>query len=210
MTVTAIVRNAGKITANNFIIDLYKDLVTYQNASQMGDVSCMVDTLAPGESTSCTGMVSYSKVGGYIVRAKVDAINAVGKIIVRNNGEGTVRVTVKLPDLVISNLSALPAKVVPGQLITYTATVKNTGEVGVGAFEVDIYQNLPDAPVLSQEGDISCNISGLAAKTSATCTGTLTATASRSGVWAQVDTKNAVDESDESNNVASLTARGLQ
>jgi subtilase family serine protease len=208
--ITATVRNAGGATANNFEIDLYQNLMTQLSASQAGDVTCMVSSLAPGASTICTGTVSYSTVGTYIVRAQVDRMNVVAEAREHNNETGFIRVIVKLPDLVISKLTVSPAMTIPGQLITLAATVKNTGEVDAGAFEVDIYQGLANAPVISQEGDVTCNIQDLAAKTSTTCSGTVTYTGTGTGVWAQVDTMNTVDEADENNNVAGLATKTNQ
>jgi len=200
VTVTATVRNQGITAAANFQIDLYKNLLTKPTVGQVGDVTCNVATLAAGATTTCTDTVSYDAAGFY--SAQVDTMNAVAESNETNNLRGPILVRMKLPDLRIVRLKASTTTPTVGTPVTLTATVMNLSLVNAGAFEIDFYNNLASAPSVSQVGDVTCAVSGLAKLASTTCTGTVTYTAPGTyQIWAQADTLNAVAETKEGNNV---------
>ena len=205
VTITAVVRNRGgaAATANNFEIDLYKNRKTKPHVSHVGDVTCFVTSLAGGATATCSGTVTYDKVRTYRVRAQVDTLNAVIESNEKNNLKGPVRVRAKLPDLVISKLAASPViHVGVGQTVALSATVRNSGRVSAGAFEIDLYKNRGGRPGASELGDVTCNVPGLAARATTTCSGSVSY--GMGGIYrvmAQVDTQREVMETRESNNV---------
>ena len=201
VTITATVRNKGMTAANNFTIDLYKNLFTKPTVGQVGDVTCNVASLAGGATTTCSHTVSYDTKGAYKVRAQVDTMNAVAETNEKNNLKGSILVMVKNPDLWLIKLTASTTTPTVGQEVTLTTSVMNFSLVSTGAFEVDLYRNLADAPGVSQVGDVTCNVSGLAKLAMATCTGKVTYAAPGTyQIWAQADTMNAMAERSEVNN----------
>jgi len=201
--INATVTNVSAVDAPAFSIDLYKGLAAAPGVGQAGDVTCGVSGLVSGASTVCSGTVTYSTTGAFKVWAQADTQNAVAEINEANNTKGPATITVTLPDLAITSLSVPAGSLTVNQPVTVTATVTNNGAVAAGAFAVDLYKDLPGAPSVSQSGDVTCAVSGLAAGASTTCSGTVTYAAAGSfSVWAQADTQNAVAETNESNNNA--------
>ena len=106
-------------------------------------------------------------------------------------------------DLVVASIATTPAQPAAGQPVAVTVTVKNQGNLAVGAFSADFYTNRAAAPGPGVIGDVRCAIAALAAGASTQCTGTVTyTTAGTFSAWAQVDTAQAAAESDEANNVS--------
>jgi N-acetylneuraminic acid mutarotase len=202
VTLSATVTNAGAATASNFEVDLYKNLRRPPAPGQTGDVVCLVPTLAPGDTTTCSGQVSYDAAGTYVVWAQADLTNVVPETNETNNS-AHIGLAVRQPDLRITALTAPSGAVTIGQSVTLTATVTNASAVDViNTFSVDIYKNLASAPG-AQPGDITCTVTTLAPQASATCSGTVTYSATGAyKVWAQADTTNTVTETHENNNVA--------
>ena len=201
VTLTATVTNSGTSAADNFEVDLYQSLSGAPDIGQTGDVSCQIATLAPGDSTTCSGQVSYDTTGIYIVWAQADTLGTVPEAD-RSNNTSHVGLVIRLSNLRIMSLT-VPASATVGQPVTLSAVVENVSSVDVyGAFEVDIYQNLATAPGVGQVGDITCSVPSLTPHGEFTCSGTVTYnSAGTDDVWVQVDTLNTVNETDESNNI---------
>jgi len=108
-------------------------------------------------------------------------------------------------DLVIDSLTVAPNPVMPvaqGQPVTITAIVRNKGTTAANNFAVDLYKNQLIKPSVLQVGDWTCNVPSLAAGATTTCTSTVSYdTAGTYRVRAQVDTMNAVAETNEKNNL---------
>jgi subtilase family serine protease len=202
ITISATVQNTGAVDViGAFEIDLYQNLASAPGA-QVGDVNCNVNSLAALATTTCTGTVTYATAGSYTVWAQADTMNTVAESNETNN-TGHVGLTVALPDLMLTRVTATPSTGTAPQVVTITATIKNASGVdAIVPFNVDLYQNLASAPGVSDVGDATCTVDGLAATASTTCSATVTyETAGTYQVWGQVDTMNAVTETDESNNV---------
>ena len=106
-------------------------------------------------------------------------------------------------DLVVASIATTPAQPAAGQPVAITVTVENQGNLGAGAFSVDFYKDRAAAPGPGIIGEVRCAIAALAAGASMQCTGTVTyVTAGTFSAWAQVDTAQAVAESNEANNVS--------
>ena len=110
--------------------------------------------------------------------------------------------TPERPDLVVIGIDVSPAKPQAGEPVDVTVEVSNVGQAAAGPFVVDFYADLPGPPALGQFGEFFCSPDGLAAGATFEC--------SESGVyndpgsfdmWAQVDTDEAVAETNEGNNI---------
>ena len=210
VTVTATVKNTGTTDANNFHVDIYKNLASPPSVGQVGDVhTCIVSSLAAGAATTCTGTVSYDVAGNYVVWAQADTENSVFEAN-ENNNVNHIGLGVRLPDLTVIQLSATPAPAIVGSDVTLTATVQNVSGVDViNPFQIDLYKNLASAPSVGQTGDVSCTVNSLG-HTALTNTYTCSRTVSYGVIgaysaWAQVDAQNALNEANEGNNVKGPT-----
>ena len=106
-------------------------------------------------------------------------------------------------DIVVASIATTPAQPAAGQPVAVTVTVENQGNLAAGAFSVDFYKDRAAAPGPGVIGDVRCAIAALTAGASTQCTGTVTyVTAGTFSAWAQVDTAQAVAESNEANNVS--------
>jgi subtilase family serine protease len=105
------------------------------------------------------------------------------------------------PDLVVTEINAVPASPVAGQTVNITVSVHNQGTSAADAFKVDFYKSLISEPAGFQTGDFSCNSTVLAAGAATTCTGEVSYPAvGFYKMWAQVDTRQQISESLEGNN----------
>ena len=97
----------------------------------------------------------------------------------------------------------LPPSRAAGQAVAVTVTVKNQGNLAAGAFSADFYKDRAGRARSGHHRRCPCAIAALAAGASTQCTGTVTYTAAGTfSAWAQVDTAQAVAESNEANNVS--------
>jgi CARDB/Protein of unknown function (DUF642) len=203
VTISATVENTSAVDViGGFEISLYKNLASAPGVSSVSDVNCPVSSLASMATTTCTGTVTYSAPGSYTVWAQADTLNDVAESNEANN-TGHASLTVALPDLIITRVTATPTTGTAPVDVTITATVKNASSVDVIVpFRVDLYQDLASAPGVSDVSDVFCPVGGLAAATTTTCSATVTYEAAGTyQVWGQVDALNAVTETKESNNV---------
>jgi hypothetical protein len=116
--------------------------------------------------------------------------------------EEAVTVTAVKPDLIVESIATNPVNPEPGETVNVTVTVRNQGAGdAANSFWVDFYKNRTTPPGIIP-GDIDCFIAGLAAGATTTCTGTVSyATEGSYNMWAQVDTEQDVNETNEDNNI---------
>lgn len=110
-------------------------------------------------------------------------------------------------DLIVTSISLSPNPPQAGQEATVRVTVKNQGVADVitgNNFIIDFYDNPePEPPGPLQGGDLFWGVQGVdfPAGASQTVVGTYTFTSGFHHLYAQVDTDDTVDESNETNNV---------
>jgi subtilase family serine protease len=203
ITVTTTVKNQGTAAAGAFSVDLYKHRDTAPYPGLTGHAYCSIPGLAAGAKATCVLTVSYAAGSPYTMWAQVDTQQQVSEANENNNTRHKyLNVQASVPDLVVSNITTKPWSPSSGQDITVTTTVKNQGTAAAGAFSVDIYKHRDTAPSPGLTGDVHCSIPGLAAGAKATCVLTVSYAAGGSYImWAQVDTQQQMNESNENNNI---------
>jgi hypothetical protein len=195
--------NVGTGTAGASQVHVYYNRGAAPAAGENGDQLAYSPTLAPG---ACTTQYIYrygTPSGSYTSWAQVDANGWVAETNEGNNVAGPITVVVSGPpqqaDLAFQQFSAVAA----GSNINYTIVVCNNGTVAAAGFRVDLFYNRLTPPPAGASGDSFDLVPQLAAGACLTL--------SRSAVnlqpgaytsWATVDGKNAVSESNESNNTA--------
>ena len=106
------------------------------------------------------------------------------------------------PDLVVLNIVTNPVSPTEGQLVDIDVTVKNQGGDTAGSFYVDWYAHRTSPPPPGAIGTRAEQVSSLAGGASHTMSRTYTyANSGTFQMYAQVDTDEDVDESNEGNNI---------
>ena len=155
-----VVRNTGNVT-------LTAVAVTDPKTS---GVSCAASSLAPGLTTSCTGThtvtVADLDAGSVVNTATVVATRPSGTPLAPTSSNTVTVPAVQSPNLSIVKASATSSYSSVGQTISYTFTVRNTGNVTLTSVAVT------DPNVTA----ISCPLTTLAPGVATTCTGSHTVT----------------------------------
>ncbi|RLB04800.1 MAG: hypothetical protein DRG83_04005 [Deltaproteobacteria bacterium] len=110
--------------------------------------------------------------------------------------------TVLIPDLVVLSVETDPAQPEPGEQVSVQVTVKNQGSTDAYQFPVDWYADLSSSPATGLMGDARDIVSSLAPGEIYAMNTTYTyADSGNYNMYAQVDSDEEVEESNETNNV---------
>ncbi|MDD2274001.1 MAG: CARDB domain-containing protein [Desulfuromonadaceae bacterium] len=199
------VKNQGSATAGQFYVGLY--LSSYNGISTrdtlLGQV--YVYSLAAGVERTYTATIKMpaKTTGTYYIGAIADTNGKINESDESNNSFVTNPTVIAFgPDLVVTALST-PAKAYSGQMFRIPVTVKNQGTTTAEQFHVGLY--------LSNDNSISTHdtllgqesIRSLAAGAELTYTATIKLPEKITGMYyvgAIADSKDKINESDESNN----------
>lgn len=208
------VRNVGNLSASAFKIGVYLSSDDQIAADDLRIGERNVAQLGAGFGTAASApyVVPVSlPAGTYYVGVIADDLLQVAESVETNNAlraSGTVVVSVPpppAPDLIVNATSFTPSQASAGQLLQLSATLRNQGDLGAGAFRVAFYAS-SDATVDAQ--DVLLGFQSLSAlDANQTFVGTISATLPASlaagdyTIGALVDDALAVSESVESNNV---------
>jgi len=133
-------------------------------------------------------------------------------LIIRNSGNTSTadpswKVKIEeasvLPDLTITNITSSPNPSALYQDVQVTVEFKNQGNADAGWFRIDLYTDRDTAPRSEEEGDYIHFVSGLpaGAANSYTFSSISYLTEGERQIWAQIDTNDDINESNESNNI---------
>ncbi len=168
-----LVKNTGNVTLTGLAI---ADTFTAPSTGTVPTISCPTQTLAPGDSTTCTGtypVVASDLDHGVINNsATASAADPSNKVVTSNVSTATVTATQSGALTIVK--SASPGTVTTvGQAVAYSFLVKNTGNVTLTGVAVADTFTAPAGPALV----IGCPSTTLAAGASMTCTAPYVATA---------------------------------
>jgi len=201
-TYTVGICNNGTASAAPTYIDLYTNSATPPPAGQVGDSSTYLSGLAAGVCTIRTISVNL-QAGTYSSWVRVDRSNYVTESNEGNNLQGPLKVTVSgggLPDLTVGSFNVYASSYSP--TATFSGSVCNAGAAAAPASTLYIYYNVAGPPKPTDKADKSLAIGALA---QGACQSFYTSSAMVPGTyqsWAFIDAVNAVQESNESNNIA--------
>jgi hypothetical protein len=194
--------NQGSGDSDPFDVVLYYQRSTAPPPKQPGDQLHVHPGLPAGSCSSMQLQRSNTPPGTYASWVQVDAAQVIAESDEGNNVAGPAQATVApppMPDLIIQQLDGK----VNGLDIDFTVVVCNVGQVPSFVFRVDLYYNRLTAPAPWQIGDSSIVLLGLPAGACQTVSRTYkNAPVSIYSAWAQADTFNTVQESNEKNNTA--------
>ena len=105
------------------------------------------------------------------------------------------------PDLIVQNITLIPAEPATGETVTFTFTIKNQGTEEAGTSRISYY--IDDNYITAE------NVNSIAAGSSTTTTLTWEAQAGTHIIKAVADSANQVAESDETNNTKTFTLSTL-
>ena len=156
-TFSYVVRNTGTTAVNTLTV----------TDNRIPTVTCPVTTLAAGASTTCTGTytVTAADMDNVLVTniATASARNPAGQVAIDTDDAVINRA---LPSMTADKATTATGYTTVGQVIPYTYTVTNTGNVTLSALSVTDNR----IPV------VSCPVTTLGAGASTTCTGNYTIT----------------------------------
>lgn len=136
--------------------------------TKTGSISCAASTLAAGASTTCTS--SYTAVAADVGANIAFATTATGTpasgTLANATASGNITYTAQ-PSLALATTASPTTFSRPGQAITFTYTVRNTGNMSITSLVMGD----------SKVSGIVCAATTLAAGANATCSGTYTTTA---------------------------------
>ena len=194
------VRNMGATGAADFWVDVFVDPETAPVVGDVGDDFTLVPYVGADSTASLTFEVPVGP-GDHEVLVFVDSIDDVPEEDELDNqftatlGGGTETTG---PDLVVSYFDYLS----DGVSVLWAVDVENQGDEDAGWFYVDLFIDQSIPPTLYDDGEEYTTIDGIAAgdvdfidfEVDVVCAGCAS--------WVMVDGYDAVEESDESNNVA--------
>jgi large repetitive protein len=158
---TFLVTNTGNVTITGIVVN---------DANLDAAAVCPVTTLAPGASTTCTGMhtITQAEVNAGTVNNSATATGTPpGGGTTTSPPDTTSTPIAATPSLTIDKTAGAPSGTTAGSTIAYTFLVTNTGNVTLTALVIND-ANLDAAAV--------CPVTTLAPGASTTCTGTHTIT----------------------------------
>ena len=195
VTVTVAVTNCGNSAVSSAVVQLTPNGLSAQTKTV---------SLGAGQSTNVTFTFTapnYSSNTNMPIVAKVDPSNAIKESNESNNQGSTSVNVLALPDLTVSSLTTNKTVYNPGETVTVTATIKNTGNITAAASVVKMAPNGLSAQTKS--------IGSLGAGQSTTVTFTFTAPSYTSNtnmsIMATADSTNVVAEVSETNNQRSTS-----
>ena len=173
VTYTFTVLNAGNVTIRNLAIS---DTLAPPAAPQLGTITCAATTLTPTASTTCTAIYVITQAdmnnGSVNNSATANGTDPTGAPVVSPVSTATVAATASAA-LQLSK-SASPTSVsAPGQTVSYTFAVTNSGNVTVRSLAITDTLRPPAGPTPSP---ITCAATTLDSGGTTTCTATYTVT----------------------------------
>ena len=172
VTYTFTVKNTGNVTLTGIVVN---DTQTSPAGSLTSGPTCLATTLAPGISTTCTA--TYTTTQADLDNGSIaDSATATGTppsgTPYTTPIPGTANVTAsQTPGLTIAKTANPTTVSAVGNVVTYTFTVKNTGNVDLTGIVVNDTQNSPAGSLTSGP---TCLATSLAPGISTTCTATYT------------------------------------
>ena len=204
------VKNIGTAAAGEFRAAVYFSRDSFiRITDSFSNFSCTFQTLAPGETASCSGMItlpSSLSPAPYWFGAIADDLGRVVEFSETNNtySAGEYPLGPLGPNLVITSLRAGNSSVPGGILPVQQISLWNIGSSAAGAFRVGVYLYHPSSLFVGNLG-MTCNIGGLAAGSVTSCAGNFTVPGTLSAgtyeLRARADDLGQVTESDDNNNV---------
>jgi subtilase family serine protease len=155
----------------------------------------MISALGSGKSAVTTYQCRIQS-GHHVFQALADFDDNIREANEKNNSY-TINIAPNMPDLAIANVSWSPADIVPGQEITFSIVVENTGGVDAGASRIVFYTD----DTISGYNDIE----PIKAGEKFNCTFTWAASEGKHTIKIAVDSKGQITEIDENNNTVTIS-----
>jgi Bacterial Ig-like domain (group 2)/CARDB len=200
LSLTASIGNQGTASASGFWVDIFVDPSAAPTNGDYGDDYTWMSYVGAddSESISLTTEVGsgshtvYVMIDGTETVTESDETNNVSKTTVSSGGS-----TSSKADLTITSFDWD----VTADVLTYEATVKNTGDTAAGHFYVDVFADLDEEPAIMSDGDAWVEVDSMSAGGSQSFEYSFTGSCSRCYSYLLVDSYDEVDESDEDDNV---------
>lgn len=219
ITVAVVLKNQGLDSAENFFVQLYSNPIPEPpELFQEGEEGEFISSLGAGESITRTINMNWKSPGIKKIWAQVDSYDNIDESNELNNVNGPVEVSVTgeplYPDLIVESVTPSKTDPVTNETINVSVVVKNQGNDAAEGFYIELYDNpSPEPPEAYQDGDWYKTVNSLAPGESTTWTiSTKWLKPGNHKFWAQVDSYQQVEETNESNNIlgpVTLTVTGV-
>ncbi|SDU92300.1 conserved repeat domain-containing protein [Microlunatus sagamiharensis] len=173
VTYTFAVRNSGNVTLSGLAVT--DNLTAPASNARLSAVTCQATTLAPGDTTTCTGTYGVAQTdldaGSVVNTATVAGTDPTGGTV--TSAPSTATVTTTRAASISLTKSVSPSTVSrAGQSVAYAFAVANTGNQTVSGLSIADSFTAPASPVPS----VACPVTTLAPGDQTTCTASYTVT----------------------------------
>ena len=201
LTLSITVENDGSIGASGFWIDVFVDPDSTPSPGDYGDVYAWVDYLGEGETEEFTASLSVDS-GSHTVWVLLDTSQTVDE---SDESDNTASASISVgssqqagPNLEITYFDYLAYD----DSVYYYVDVTNSGTEAVGSFYVDLYTDSDSEPALYEDGDDYVTVKALEVGETTYADFVMDVSCTACSSWVQVDSYDAVEETDESDNTA--------
>jgi len=208
VTLHCVVANTGQAAADNVSVALWKNASTKPGGSIMPDRIQTIGTLQPGQSVQVDfADVVYDSEGTYKAWVAVDPDDLIDEAAAEGDNYASLTVQVlppRRPDLAITAIALGPPSPIVGQQVEVSVVVTNYGQADAADFSVGLWLDSPGEPTGGP--DRTYAVTSLPAGQTRTLkfSNVMWQASGEATVWAKADWADQVDESDETNNAASL------
>ncbi len=204
ISVSVTVQNIGGTLANPFRLDWFYELEEEPHIGEFGDFSWEIAGLIPDETFALDGTVTYGDVGIKQMYFIVDTDVRIDEANENNNVDGPflVEIFAGNADLVISDILITPSEAQPDENIDVSFVLNNFGGSDVDTVYVEWFYDTDTPPDSGDIGDISWEITDLAALESVVIEGSTTYDdLGNYSMYFLVDSDDIVEETNEDNNL---------
>ena len=201
LTVSATVRNSGTGSSASTTLRYYQssDATISTGDTEVGTADAIGELAASATSAQSLSLTAPSSAGTYYYGACVASVS--GESDTNNNCSAGVQVTVVAPpDLVVQSPSVDNSTLGPGESLTVSATVRNSGTGSSASTTLRYYQS-SDATITTGDTEVGTDsVDGLAASATSAQSLSLTAPSSAGTYYYGACVASVSGESDTNNN----------
>ena len=200
LSLTVSIGNQGTSSASGFWVDIFVDPSAAPVNGDYGDDYTWMSYVGADDSESIALTTEVGS-GNHTVYVMIDGTETVSESDESNNvSKTTASAGSSSSSKADLTITAFDWDVAAG-VLTYDATIKNTGGTAAGHFYVDVFAHLDDEPAIMSDGDAWTEIDSLSAGGSQSVDYSFTGSCSDCSSYLLLDSYDEVDESDEDDNV---------
>ena len=209
LTLTATVRNTGAEASTATTLRWYRSTDSTIDTADTPIGTNAVSILVAGANLTISNTITVPDIPGtYYYGACVDLV--MSETETNDNCSSAVAIVVSEPssnpELVVTSMSASHTNIAPSEMLTLTATIRNTGTRSSPATTLRWYRST-DSTITTNDTEVASNaVSTLAGEATLTISNTITVPSTTNTYYYGACVDPVTDESDPSNNCSSAVA----